>query len=98
MRLTDNAIRYTISHLLRVAFPHSTPDIRIDEGKTIAQVEGVDIHFFIMDEKTADTLTAGNLSLQSVTLPFGVQVPLYQQPDARGMPATCTAASATPGV
>lgn len=81
MRLTDNAIRYTISHLLRVAFPHSTPDIRIEGEKAVAQVEGVDVHFFIMDEKTADTLTAGTLSLQSATLPFGVQVPLYQQPD-----------------
>ena len=80
MRLTDNAIRYTISHLLRVAFPHSTPDIQTAEGAVTAQVEGVEIRFFIIDEKTADALAAGTLEMESATLPNGLQVPLYRQP------------------
>ena len=79
MRLTDNAIRYTISHLLKVAFPHSTPDIRTAEGQFSAQVEGMEIRFFIMEEKTADALAAGTLELEPVQLPNGLQVPLYRQ-------------------
>ena len=79
MRLTDNAIQYTISHLLKVAFPHSTPDIRTAEGQFSAQVEGMKIRFFLMDETTADALSAGTLELKAATLSNGLQVPLYRQ-------------------
>ena len=79
MRLTDNAIRYTISHLLKVAFPHSTPDIQTAEGQFSAQVEGMEIRFFIMDETTADALAAGTLELEPFPLPNDLQVPLYRQ-------------------
>lgn len=79
MRLTDNAIRYTISHLLKVAFPHSTPDIRTAEGQFSAQVEGMKIRFYIMEEKTADALSAGTVELGPAPLPNGLQVPLYRQ-------------------
>ena len=82
MRLTDNAIRYTISHLLRVAFPHSTPDINIEDGRVSAKLEDIEIQFFIIDEKTADVLSAGELPLQAVTLSSGIQVPIFQQPDS----------------
>lgn len=77
MQLSEHAIRYTLSHLLKVAFPHIMPAISIENQSISAKIDDICIHFSIMDEKSRDTLVAGNLACKKWEVTPILTVPLH---------------------
>lgn len=77
MQLSEHAIRYTLSHLLQVAFPHIMPAISIENQSISAEIDDICIHFSIMDESSRDTLVAGNLACKKWEVTPILTVPLH---------------------
>lgn len=77
MQLSEHAIRYTLSHLLQVAFPHITPTISIENQSVSAEVDDIFIHFSLMDEKSRAALVAGSLACKKCEVAAGISVPLH---------------------
>lgn len=77
MHLSPTAIDYTVRHLFRVAFPHTTPTIAVGDGHVVVTVESTTVLFPLLTEAQTAALLAGKASLIYVDNSYWNCVPLF---------------------
>lgn len=79
MKLSSNAISYTLSHLFKVAFPDTETNITIYDSDICVKIHDIGFHFWIMDEEKNEQLLQGTLPLQKVNSPLKHTIPVCQK-------------------
>ena len=75
---TQNAVRYTLQHLMKVAFPNLETAVAISVNNIAVNVEGVTISFPLMDKVSYLQMMEGKLSAEHLHTPIGHTVPAFR--------------------
>lgn len=82
MKLSPEAIRYTLTHLFKVAFPKTEPVITVSDSTICVNTQDIRFLFGIMDDEKNEQLLQGSLPMKKVDSPLKHTLPLYVPNDS----------------
>ena len=80
---TQNAIKYTLRHLMKVAFPNRDTAIEIQGNEVQAMVSDVTVVFPLMDRESFLKMMEGTLPADTLTSPTGNVIPAFRIGDGQ---------------
>ena len=75
---SQNAIDYTLQHILKVAFPNIRTAVVISGNEVLAQVGELSVCFPLMDKPAFQKMMEGTLPAEMLTSPTGNTVPAFR--------------------
>lgn len=75
---TRNAIKYTLQHILKVAFPNLRASVIIEQDEVRAQVDGLSVVFPLMDKEAFHKMMEGALPFDTLNSPTAPPLPAFR--------------------